>query len=112
MPSTEIDQVIARFGPSAVLAAVAAHLSQPHASEPEKWLSQRDSPLGPRIHAGLCRRLIDQGDPRAGRAGRRWLVRVDAVQEEVARRGAVRAREIEKSNKGLSLADQLGFQED
>jgi hypothetical protein len=47
----------------------------------EEWLDQHASPIGPRRHVALCRRLLGQGSPLALRAGRRWLLKPEALSE-------------------------------
>jgi hypothetical protein len=69
--------------------AVAAALRQLadalEASEPSPgagdWISQAESPIGPRRHVALCRRLAAQGSPLACRAGRRFLLKPEAFSE-------------------------------
>jgi hypothetical protein len=45
------------------------------------YLDQHSSPLGPRRHIALARNLIAQGDTRAMKVGRRWLVQPSALND-------------------------------
>jgi hypothetical protein len=51
------------------------------ASSHNDYQDQHSSPLGPRRHITLARKLIAEGDTRAMRAGRRWLVQPSALNE-------------------------------
>lgn len=46
-------------------------------------IDQSGSPLGPRRHCALARRLISAGDRRACRIGRRWLIERSAIEQEL-----------------------------
>lgn len=78
MPIIDLDALAEALAPR-----VAALLSAPAPA----LVDQRQSPLGPRRHAALCRRLMAAGDARASKVGRRWLVTQDAIAEELARLG-------------------------
>jgi len=45
---------------------------------------QSASPLGPRIHIALARRLVAAGDPSAAIVGRSFLVAPEAIAAELA----------------------------
>lgn len=45
------------------------------------WVSQRESPIGPRRHCSVVRKLREQDDPRALIDGARFLLRRDALEE-------------------------------
>lgn len=44
-------------------------------------VDQTASPLGSRRHCALARRLVNAGDPRAAKVGRRWLISREAISE-------------------------------
>lgn len=46
-------------------------------------LDQTASPLGSRRHCALARRLVNAGDGRAAKVGRRWLVAREAIEKEL-----------------------------
>jgi hypothetical protein len=50
-------------------------------------INQHESELGPRRHRDAVKRRLDNGEGGAGRAGRNYLLTVEAVREELARKG-------------------------
>jgi hypothetical protein len=52
-----------------------------------RMVNQHESELGPRRHRAAVKRRLDNGEGGAGRAGRNYLLTVEAVREELARKG-------------------------
>lgn len=48
---------------------------------PTGYVDQRNSPLGPRVHCTVVRRLIENGDERAYIRNRRFYLSSDALRE-------------------------------
>ena len=53
----------------------------------DDWVNQHGSPLGPRRHCAIVRKLQEQGDERAVKRGDMYLLRRDAFTEAMAERG-------------------------
>lgn len=52
-----------------------------------RMINQHESELGPRRHRDAVKRRLDNGEGGAGRAGRNYLLTVEAVREELSRKG-------------------------
>lgn len=52
-----------------------------------RMINQHESELGPRRHRDAVKRRIDNGEGGAGKAGRNYLLTLEAVREELARKG-------------------------
>lgn len=75
-------------------------------------VDQAASPLGPRRHIRAVRRLLAAGDPRAGRAGRRYFLTGEAVDEELARLGRDQLRgAASPPRESAELLGELGLEE-
>lgn len=74
-------------------------------------VDQASSPLGPRRHIRAVRRLLTEGDPRAGRAGRKYFLRGDAVDEELARLGREQLRmQTQTAREDAELIEEFGLE--
>jgi hypothetical protein len=47
----------------------------------DDWIGQRESPIPPRCHTRLCRKLMAEGDDRSAVTGRNHLLRRSALDE-------------------------------
>jgi hypothetical protein len=65
-------------------AAKARELDAAERAELRSWIDQASSPLGPRRHRAAVRRRTAAGEPGAAQVGRRALLSVEALQEELA----------------------------
>jgi len=52
-----------------------------------RMINQHDSELGPRRHREVVKRRIANGEGGAGQRGRNYLLTVEAIREELARKG-------------------------
>jgi hypothetical protein len=68
------------------------------------WVSQRESELGNRRHIGVARRLLAQGDPRAAKRGRDYLLAGTAVSEALAALGMPKAKAVQSTAEELRAA--------
>lgn len=75
----------------AIADRVAAKLRNTSAAS---WVDQHASALGSRRHCALVRSLMKNGDPRASRVGRRYLLTGDALTEALAHAPKVQSREV------------------
>jgi hypothetical protein len=73
-----------------ILRTLADELEAAQPEQSDEWMDQHASPIGPRRHIAICRALLAQGDARALRAGRRWLLRSEALHEAPAPSGKAR----------------------
>jgi hypothetical protein len=90
--------------------ALRAFLAVIEAEESERdgdWIDQSTSPLGPRRHCALARRLIAAGDKRAARAGRRWLLRAEALSLPVPTSKRPKRAESESESAAARAARRL-----
>lgn len=69
------------------------------------WVDQASSQLGPRRHCALARKLVAKGDGDASHIGRRWLIRRERLDSELA---APQKRK-KKSEPASDLAAELGL---
>lgn len=78
-------QLEAELGPALgpVIRALGDYILQrmQRQGESDAWVSQRGSPIGPRRHCAVVRRLRAAADPRALIDGERFLLRRDALEE-------------------------------
>lgn len=78
-------QLEAELGPALgpVIRALGDYILQrmQRQGESDAWVSQRGSPIGPRRHCAVVRRLRAAGDARALIDGERFLLRRDALEE-------------------------------
>lgn len=71
-----------------ILRAAAAEcdvIARESAEDRALWVSQAESPLGPRRHIAACRARLRDGIDGAGKAGRRYLLSPTAIAEELGR---------------------------
>jgi hypothetical protein len=71
-----------------------------------QWVAQAESPLGRRRHIGAVRRRVAVADPGARIMGRRYLLRPEAVDEELLLLGR---RSVAKAEPRDELAEELGL---
>jgi hypothetical protein len=67
--------------------ALAERLAERLERRRARMINQHESELGPRRHREAVKRRIDNGEGGAGRAGRNYLLTIEAVREELARKG-------------------------
>lgn len=108
---TDVEAAIRRYGAAAVLSFVASHLASDSEkpSRRESWIAQAESPLGNRRHCACARRLMAEGDPRASKVGRKWLIRDDALEEVLQRMG--RSEDNPEDDTWRQSLDDLGLEE-
>ncbi len=75
-------------------------------------VDQAASPLGRRRHVRVARRLLEESDPRAGRAGKRYFLTRAAIEEELRRLGREQLAEVEAADEDRAdLLAELGITE-
>ena len=100
---------MARYGAAAVIGyatLIGAGAGRPEAYE---YVDQSASPLGRRRHCACARRLMQAGDARASKVGRRFLIRSDALETELSSIGGSRLTTKPADPSG-KLAESLGFE--
>lgn len=85
-----MDDILGRFG-KAFAAEIARELAnQLRAANEDGWVSQANSPLGPRRHCAAVRRRIGRGAIDCIIDGKRYLMTRDALHEELLSLGKPR----------------------
>jgi hypothetical protein len=79
------DGVLQAFEP--YIEALAERLAERLERRRARMINQHESELGPRRHREAVKRRLDNGEGGAGRAGRNYLLTVEAIREELARKG-------------------------
>jgi hypothetical protein len=84
---TSLDDILGRLG-KAFAAEVARELAKElRAANDDGWVSQANSPLGPRRHCRAVRRRMGEGRLDCTRDGKLYLMTRDALREEMLRLG-------------------------
>jgi hypothetical protein len=84
-----LDEILGRFG-KAFAQEVAKELAKELRAANDEWVSQINSPLGPRVHCSMVRRRVARGLPDAVIDGKRFLMTREALVEEMRARGMKR----------------------
>jgi hypothetical protein len=69
---------------------LAAALAKELRASNDEWVSQVNSPLGPRVHCSMVRRRVARGLPDAVIDGKRFLMTREALVDEMRSRGMKR----------------------
>lgn len=77
--------VLQAFGP--YIEALADCLFERLERRRARMINQHESELGPRRHREAVKRRIDNGEGGAGQRGRNYLLTLEAMREELARKG-------------------------
>lgn len=78
-------------------------IARESAQDRREWVSQSESPLGPRRHIAAVRRRLSAGNDGAGQSGRKYLLSPEAIAEELGRPAETKSDEVSDLRAELSL---------
>lgn len=101
-----MDEILERFA-----SLLAKELAKELRSANDGWVSQVDSPLGPRKHCAAVRRRLERGEPGASHPdSKRYLLSREALLEEM-RSGNVPKPPVKADPGGFEVVEQTSVRD-